>query len=1748
MTVKKTTKSASTRQTSGIGYDFEDQVAAWLMVKMLSGVALPGVNALGRELQWQTEALGWEQIDDLLVRCQKEGKELQQLAISCKSNMQVSSSGLPADFAKNAWSLWHKYEPFKNELDSIALAQRGSNQQFFPIWTDLKNWCSNADQRTVMARINASQKHQKVFKSISRPKDSDTSFSEEDTIRLISRLEVFPTDFQFANSEYKALSLASCRELIQDGSEEKSNELWEYLVITAKNMRLVGGQLTLTELWRDLAKKFSLKNHPDFASSWDSIWKISQDYKNQIKTTLPTGFCAQRQAIEDDLIDLLKASPICAIYGGSGVGKSAFVKLALENRLPHFNQIWLSPEDLEFALAERTRTNLGILHPLKDVFSSTVETENIVVIDSAERINPDCSQRLQSLIATLLTNENNESFLWRIIIIGQTEAWSSGKLHTLTGNPSLKPIEVSDLALPDLINALRSSSSLSWLATDDDALKALSNPKTLAWVMEAEVAFSQEGMNEISIPAIADRLWSYWTEDKTTLQNVLVKLAEREALFERSFAISELGLDISEALDGSPSQFPLRKNQSTNRFEFEHDLAADWARFQRLKEIKEDISSWAPYASNPLWHNALRMLGQLLLRERTAKGALWDTAFEEAEKTKNKNPLAVDILLDALCLDPLAERYLNERSDMLFSDNGARLARLLKRFHHIATVPSVSTEVLNIDPSLTLYFEDLHRDPIYGRWPPIANFLSTYKDKVAQFISPSVAKLCETWLTRTPPFIASGKPTPYRKEFSELALTSARSLQLEQEKGHVIFRDDCEKPIYAAAFSAVTDMPEEVTEWALEMSQRKPLNQEIVIAVAKFNTKKRKEEAERLRTDKSYRQKRKQLRSMSVPSFLSGHRELPPWPLGPQGRVEHEFRRFCLQPGALNQMLISRPQVASEILLAMVIDDSPREDYSSSFSDDDLGLEHDYSCSPTAYWKSPFFQFFQLNSTIALDAFIKLVNFCTERWADNLEKPYSLEITFGRKKYSYIGGGNVFGWSHNSSTSNGQLYCALAALERWLCMEIDKEADVKPAIKSLLERTNSLAVIGVLIDVGKYQPELFGSVLKPLLSKNELYYADNRRVEESQHWFDAVLWAREGEQIFEKAKEWVFAPYRKTTLQATATSLINTHKGVADFVQRAAKKWEMPLDKKSALELRMLKAELDPNNYQVIQDQKTGRSLLQCNYPDELRQDIEAFNEENNANLQMFVLPYQCAEILKSSKTLTNEDADALTIALNAETDAGAQEEAYTNEVAIASTLLLKAESYVDQKPDLKSQLESILRGTISDIGETLEDLVSQNRFFVSNRALEFATYYFVDRWIKDKSNTGQWDHDVLRILTSNDGAAVSVLMSAAYKNKTVLSNRWWRLLQFSFFWSALCHLGPGFREAESEFIELRWARWLRWLRTRKLDVESTPNSVDPVSLASRVDRLKEARIKRLFSEDAQGRLKVYRRSPTGLDPFALKQIFSFLLETDIKINDDCQDERFLVQKLWEFEVWHRKRGEDDEEKDSLPTELGYLVLRKSSELLVYAPKDEAPHLWRPILALGVEGHHDVEHFIECWFLAVCRCQSVSSLSQNWRGMIEFGLQSSTWSPEKNWYEGERILRYILGFNSSVLLEFEGAQDIVLELKDLYERWAIEHLSQQEDNVSAFARFISSKAGALIRLDGLLWIKKSLAEHDNIRWHRDSVGSALIELLDILLTENAQNISADVVLRNALMEIAALLASKQISVALSLQEKIRLIR
>jgi hypothetical protein len=1736
-------RSATLRSTSGAGFEFEDLVSAWQLVKALSGERAPGIGVV-TQVQAQVSTLGWI-IDDLLLTAQATTTR-RRLAISVKGNLQVTEAGLPADFVARAWEQWRNSQgPFNRATDELALVTIGTHNEFDPTWREVKNACSRTDFALSMSRIRSNQRQSRVFDSVQKPGGA----TDEETIELVRRLHVLSTDFQFAHSDDETQAIAQCRRLLASGRDDEAQALWKRLIDVAKEVRLRYGTITIPDLLSLLRGQFSLRHHPDFEGDWEALSNVTADHKARIETELPSGYAVQRTAEKASLQVAVAGNLVTVVFGESGSGKSALVKSVLDGTYPSWNQVWLGPESLKTALSAALRGALPLTHELSLVLNATAKPQNVLVIDSAERIEAGEFVVIRQLLQAILLSDGKEAEgAWRIVIVTQTQSWVEGE-ETITGGRNAHLVEVEALKSDAVKLALLQSPTLSWVVAHEDTIAALTNLRTLAWVIKAGAALGSNAGGLASHTAIADRLWKYWTKDHADAQALMMRLAQREASFERSFGLTDLEPADTATFTRRPEELPLRLNERTNRIEFEHDLAADWARFQFLKQIWTDTPQWAALAGNPLWTNALRMLGQFLLRQPAETSTAWDVAFGAAEATKSE--LAGDILLDALCLDPDAERFLTQRVELLLGNNAKHLTRLLLRFHHIATVPTGGGKGLRAP--VGLYMEAQYRSVVFGRWPPVLRFLIAQMERLGKLVLPALAKVIETWLAKTPRTLRNGNLMPYRLKMAELALAMARTVQVE--KGHGVMYLMDEHSLYTAPLAGAADLPTEIGNWVLELAGRREINPDVIRRIAEVQLQKAKEHAERLKTDAEYKARRERLEQMPI-SIGSFRERLPPWTLGASHRVDGDFRTACIKHNGIQSLMRARPELASEVLLALIIEDQPEREYGSDRFETDLSLDYPEDAYPTAFWKSAFFPFLQLAPETALTSLIALVNFCTERWVAEVMKGRTVASSGVTLKYAdgsektFLGWWQVFGWPQsNDSMRNGNLYCALDALERWLTLRLDAGEDITADIERILREGNSTAFVSVLVNVAKYRPSLLTGPLAALLTFPNLFYWDSVRVKQVGYNFIGWSWLQGGQAMFDFARDWTLAPHRQLKFLDVVVELLKADDDVARRLQALLQTWALPEDPKEALEFKLLFAELDRANYQTVTDPATGAETQGFVCPGELRLEVQSWQTDSAPTLAYLLVPAKCEQRLRGGQPLNDDEAEYLFNLLQ-ECEAGAEgedEDAKSRcRYAAAGTLIALGGAWLAQNPRAQKHALEVVRAGVAAVASTAHEIRGQRMGSLRDE-LKFVAYAVTNLWLADGDSVHEWETAVLRLLTSGDTRAAAVVVGVANASREQLGTAWWRLLRAGLFWSGLILLAP--HHGDGDAAERAWNVWLARLRRFTLrGRNATSDDLDFKRVAARQERLDFQRRMRLYSAgDQTWRGKPKRERGGSLDGHFLEVLFNWLIEGDGTGDRDLDTQ--LALRIWDYDVTRAKAREKKKHGEyDLPSQnLGYDILLKLAALSIAAPEGKARAVWEPVLSHGPAAHYALQHFIRALFLRLGKGEDPVAFERVWRATAEYGL-AADWSQPGLWFYGERLICDLFGFgNEDALSRLNPGA--ALRMKDVYERWAASHLARDEESIVRFCHFLTTNFGAPLRLDGLRWLAAMRNEREpSGRWYREGTGNALVELVAVALSSDAQALLQYAEARQALVEIAAPLAAMNIPTALALQERIKQLR
>ncbi|MBI1685167.1 hypothetical protein [Caulobacter hibisci] len=1704
----------SARSTSGAGFSFEDLIAADQLTRMLADEPALPLAVPSRLVEFQLPP-DQSLIDDLRITGIDAGTGNRRLTISCKSNLQVTARALPREFVELAWSQWRRPDLFDRDMDQMALAIRGRHAQFQPLWHDIKTWLSGDTLEIGLSRIHASNRHRAIFDSVALGEGS------VETAHLIRRLDVLASDFQLTPSMMEEAAVARARSVLCDASPEQGRDLWSALVKEAHDARVGGGSIALEPLIGRLRDRHALKGHPATAPAWTKLKALSAQQQATVQTRFHDGHHLERDTAL--LTAALEKTGCCLVTGESGTGKSAWVKAGLAAGFPAARQLWLGPDEAQQALSGLGPQALN----LQQLLARSEKPHNILVLDAVERFAEMPAQSMAIVVRSLVERLRAGERTWRVVVIGQGIAQDT-HVRALWQAIAVGPITPPLLTEAEIRAILQRSPRLRAHAYDGGLVAALGNIRTLAWLASVPAADGSEKPS-LALPDIADMLWDHWTTHDINQHSLLIRLAKREADYERSFAVSLLDAGDRAALKAGQARLPLVMNDRY-RVRFEHDLASDWARYQALKEM-DDPRAWARLADRPLWLPALRLLGLHLLHRSDQAGDGWDAAFEALQDPKDA--AAADLLLDALFLDPNAEVFLSRRADRLLADKGALLDRLLRRFMHVASTPN---GVQSDDADVSLYIESHYRTPILRHWPPMLRFLAAHHDKVAALGSSVVAKVCGAWLEKTPTMFESS-PFPARREAAILALASARTEQVMSVAHGCVGRGgDDGNPLYVAALAAAAELPDEVAAFALELAGRRPLDPQTAARVDAIHAKDR----ARRRAAQAANQKRR--RPKAAPLSWSP-RPLPPWPLGPAGRIDDSFRRVVLDPLDFTPLAVAMPAVAREVLLACIVEDRPHESYGSML-DDPLGLEHDHDCAPMIHWKSPFFAFLNNSPDEAVTAVLALTAFCTERWAEAQarrgEKSPILRLADGEgRTRDYVGGSHVLAWAQCRRHGNLQLYGALDALERWLLLRCGAGDDLTPTIGRLLNESNSVAILGVLCGLAKHRPELLEGCLAPLLTCPDLFDADETRSATARYEFDGFGWSRMGERLWQLARDWEFAAHRVISLAEVVRERRQSSPSMEATLMKAVTLWPQVLEGRDQLVRRLLLARLDPVHW-VQRADSDGKLVWTFECPAELSKAIAGHNGPQQDDE-----PVTAGAIVDWCRSTLNHDdfnegqAEALLGYFDDVSQMGVFDpsETLVIECALGGLLLTRGSEQIRARRECAEAIAAVLERHSREI------LLKASREEVPRLALRWACLGALNGLLTGVGARADWAKILARGLARGDGGVITQTSLAIFPRRREIPVLWTRVVTLSILGAALQALTPDTHEPGSR---ARADRWRERLAGFDLTASGT-TAPTPLSVAMRVERLWRSRFRRAGQPGIPAPWRAHRRRYAyGLQRQGVQALYQWSLDREATPSpEDLDDHRTALRDLWAFIDWTMHSGrESDTDDDTVDRadDFGHTAIRAIAARVRVSDVERGRPLWEPILALGPAGEYTVEHFIDVFFLRAYDEADAEPFVANWEAMLEF-VFAPGWADRGRYYHASDLRRHMLGLDAADAIgRSPGILAHVPRLARFYEAFAETHLARDDRALRDYARFLTRSAGAALRAQALDWLNGVLVAKSSLR---DGAGSALAELVMAILKEDAARLKSDAGFRDPLLVLVGHLARIGTPDALVLQDRVR---
>lgn len=422
-------QNATTKQSSGGGYPFENEVVAYVLTHLLtrsSPFDPPG--GVVERVEVQKPASQWH-LDDLLVTVRAHNHR-HRLAFSIKSNEQISENCFPPDFIRDAWEqlLQDSSPVFEEAHDYLGLITVPADPSLKKAVFELLGLAREQGPKSLAAQLGLRNRTndtvRKLFRSAECPQDFATKHDVEEGSagRLLRRLVWVPYDFEDENSFYRNGALERCQRLLRSGSADEAGDLWASLEKIAARLRRFGGEIELDRLVDELRSRYELSDFPDYAVDWERLSEVTVSALSRVRSTIG-GMVTLPRLLENAAVRQVFAEQRAVILlGASGFGKSVIAKSQAESAMLGGRALWFDAGRLRARTLHEWRTNLGLRYSLGEIIRTAPVSRALLILDGLDQLydESDFATAAEFVRAVRLDDKTSP---WSLLITCTPEAW-----------------------------------------------------------------------------------------------------------------------------------------------------------------------------------------------------------------------------------------------------------------------------------------------------------------------------------------------------------------------------------------------------------------------------------------------------------------------------------------------------------------------------------------------------------------------------------------------------------------------------------------------------------------------------------------------------------------------------------------------------------------------------------------------------------------------------------------------------------------------------------------------------------------------------------------------------------------------------------------------------------------------------------------------------------------------------------------------------------------------------------------------------------------------------------------------------------------------------------------------------------------------------------------------------------------------------------------------------------------------------
>lgn len=792
-------RSSSTFSTGAGGTHYEHLVGGWLTAAMLAG-AMPLGREFGppSEIRLQGEASGWV-LDDYVVS--GEGTNNPRWSASVKSHNMTSDAKLEEKFVQSAWEELLGGN-FVAGRDRIGLVCGSAAEGAWTSLLGLVKACA-ADPTGIAGRVQVAGAFNEDARSLWGSAMCPVPLAKEHGVerdtspgRLLGALLPLRLDLLESTSRALPEAIGWCRQALIPEQAKDAGDLWDALCAQVADTAPSGGVLDATTICVRLDSRFTIRNRADLGPDWELIARHTHESLATVRDQIGKDLRLPRKEAWTALAAATAEATVTLLSGPSGCGKSALARRWLEDG-PR-SALWLSGSDLSDGLAGFAR-KLSLQRTLPDLLAASAEPVR-VVIDGLDRSHKPEQFAAAARLAQLAAGSEGKVSL--LITAQEMEMPRVSERLRVANAPASRLTVISDLDDEDVRLAQVAEPRLAEISVAGQLHSLFRRPKLIDLFLSA----GQSGLAAPSDEAGLARLW--WQSivsggpESAPRQALVLKLASQQA--DGMVAVT-MSAELSPADVASVDN--LRRDgvlaPDGARYEFAHDLFADWALLHLLEALEDRaITELGAKVELPTWHRAIRLYALSVLREQGLEA--WSARREELEREDQW--LLAELFLDAALFAHDSAAVVRSLWPTLIADMGDLLRRLLRRLRFSASIPDPTGGLIFAGaPEMETYWAIQRRVPLWPIWIPFLEVLHEERATAIELADAEIAPVVETWLH------FAGPHTKGSDLAAEIALQCGRFVREQGEAG-TSFEDKLEKSLWSAALSAGSVDPVAVIE------------------------------------------------------------------------------------------------------------------------------------------------------------------------------------------------------------------------------------------------------------------------------------------------------------------------------------------------------------------------------------------------------------------------------------------------------------------------------------------------------------------------------------------------------------------------------------------------------------------------------------------------------------------------------------------------------------------------------------------------------------------------------------------------------------------------------------------------------------------------------------------------------------------------------------------------------------------------